>query len=56
VIDADYWREPGTKFRERAMATKDDALLAELLELAQVCDEVAGKNRGYRTNRMRAHE
>jgi hypothetical protein len=43
VIDADYWRDQGTKFRERAKTTKDDTLRAELLELAQVCDEVAEK-------------
>lgn len=43
VIDADYWREQVTKFRARAMTTKDDTLQAELLELAQVRDELAEK-------------
>lgn len=39
--DATFWREQGVKFRERARTVTDDVLLAELLELAAICEEVA---------------
>lgn len=39
--DAAFWREQGAKFRERAENVTDEALMAELLELAEICEEVA---------------
>jgi len=42
VVDADFWRERASEFRERAELAKNDAALhAELIELAEICDEVA---------------
>lgn len=39
--DAAFWREQGARFRERARTLVDDELMAELLELAAICEEVA---------------
>ncbi|MGO8917322.1 MAG: hypothetical protein ACLQJR_15550 [Stellaceae bacterium] len=39
--DAAFWRDQGLKFRDRADTAADDALMAELLELAAICEEVA---------------
>ncbi|HXY98818.1 MAG TPA: hypothetical protein VEI03_02375 [Stellaceae bacterium] len=39
--DAAFWREQGAKFRERAESVTDATLVAELLELAEICEEVA---------------
>jgi hypothetical protein len=39
--DAAFWREQGAKFRERAESVVDETLMAELLELAEICEEVA---------------
>lgn len=39
--DAEFWRDQGVKFRERARTIGDDALMTELLELAAICEEVA---------------
>jgi len=40
--DAAFWRDQGMKFRDRAETVADDgALMAELLELAAICEEVA---------------
>jgi hypothetical protein len=39
--DAAYWRQQAINFRERAQRTTDRALGDELLELAEVCEEVA---------------
>jgi hypothetical protein len=39
--DAAYWRQQAVNFRERARRTADRALVDELSELAEVCEEVA---------------
>jgi len=39
--DADFWREQGARFRERAGTIADDQVKGELLELAAICEEVA---------------
>jgi hypothetical protein len=39
--DAAFWREQGLKFRQRAEKLVDPDLIAELKELAEICDEVA---------------
>ena len=39
--DAAFWREQGLKFRQRAEKQVDPNLVAELEELAEICDEVA---------------
>ncbi len=41
--DAAFWREQGAKFRRRAETSGDPALKAELVELAEICDEVAAE-------------
>jgi hypothetical protein len=37
----DYLRDEAAKYRKLAEQTKDEAIKKELLELAQVCEEVA---------------
>lgn len=39
--DAAFWRDQGARFRERAGCVADETLAAELLELAEICEEVA---------------
>lgn len=41
--DAAFWREQGAKFRQHAETTADASLSAELLELAEICEEVAAE-------------
>jgi hypothetical protein len=44
VVDAEFWRERASEFRERAELVKNEAALhSELIELADICDEVAEK-------------
>jgi hypothetical protein len=43
-LDADFWWERATDYRERACLTTDDfARRREFLDLAAVCDEAAQK-------------
>ena len=39
--DVAFWREQAAKFRDRAEASRDPARSAELMELAEICEEVA---------------
>ena len=41
--EATFWREQGARFRDRARTLVDDdaVVKAELLELAEICEEVA---------------
>jgi len=39
--DAAFWRDQGAKFRRRAETSGDPTLKAELVELADICEEVA---------------
>jgi len=39
--DAAFWREQSARFRDRANTIDDDDVIAELLELAAICEEVA---------------
>ncbi|HWI26053.1 MAG TPA: hypothetical protein VN668_03735 [Stellaceae bacterium] len=41
--DAAFWREQGAKFRHRAETSDDAALKSELVELAEICEEVAAE-------------
>ena len=41
MAEATYWWEEATKFKLQAQATDDHAERGNLLELAEVCEEVA---------------
>jgi hypothetical protein len=41
--DAAFWREQAIKFRDHAEAVADAALYAELLDLAEICEQVAAE-------------
>jgi hypothetical protein len=41
MTEATYWWEEATKFKQQAQATEDHAEREDLLELAEVCVEVA---------------
>ena len=41
--DAAFWREQALKFRHRADTTTDAPLRLELVELAEICEEVAAE-------------
>ena len=41
--DAAFWRQQARTFRDRAEATNDASLHRELLELAEICEQVAAE-------------
>ena len=41
--DAAFWRDQGAKFRRRAEDVDDPELRTELVELAEICEEVAAE-------------
>lgn len=40
-MDTTYWHDEADKFRERAATTGDRSLAQELIELAEICEQVA---------------
>jgi hypothetical protein len=43
MLDADFWLDQATKFRQQADAVRDPDEREELCALAQICDAVASK-------------
>lgn len=43
MLDADFWLDQATKFRQQANSVRDPEEREELCALAQICDDVATK-------------
>jgi len=41
--DAAFWREQALKFRDRAETADDASLYRELVDLAEICEQVASE-------------
>lgn len=49
MIETSYWWDQAEKFRDQARATDDPPRPQQLLELANVCDDVAAEAEGRAT-------